>query len=584
MVVRADNSSVNALANRIFLFACIVLFFCLILEFGVSLKGMGWYWLRRCEIVCLGLIDLVLIVRLFLSGFKWRTIFPLLEVLIVTVLFIWALLFVMGLAPVNEAMLFARKIFHAYLFLRVAAFLFSGFESGISIGLRPARLMLYGFGGLILVGTVLLSTPNAVRGDVKPWRFTEALLASTSAVCGTGISVRDIGSELTWRGQAALLALMQIGGLGLTTVVLFATYIRQRSLKMKQILALREMMNLEMVGNLGGFLFFVLISTAVLELAGAGILYWQGWRADLPVPERLWWCLFHSVSAFCNNGYSLSKDNMMSATHAPSVLLTLAGVVVVGGIGFPVLYDLCRFFANKLAALCGRGRREGVLRLSIHTRIMLSATAILLVGSTLLFLLFEWSFAFEHRSVGNAFVNAAFEAVSARTAGFNSVDTSSLQNSTYLLLMLLMLIGTGPVSTGGGIKVTTLVVVCLAVRAYLGNRSNIEIGKRTLPASATVVSLSLLLVYASLVILFSMLLMITQSHLPFRDTLFEVISVMSSVGFSSGAVNQFSDLGVVLFCIATLIGRLGPLTLLLILADRGAVQRYKYPQEGILIS
>lgn len=584
MAVTDTKSRVLILADRLIVSAGVIALTCMIFEFGFTLDPLSWFWIRRVEFVALALIYVGLITRLFSGKIRATSFLSILEILFVTVVFVWCMLFFYGKVPLTPEAQLMANLGRAYLVLRLIYIAFEGLESSISSGLRPAWILLYSYSALILAGTVLLSLPKALRPDVTPWTFTEALLASTSAVCGLGLSVRDVGSELSFRGQLTIFVLMQIGGLGVVTFVLFSTFLKQRNLQIKQMLALREMMSLDMVGNLGRFLAFILISTFVFELVGAIALYNLGAMSHLPTGERVWWCIFQSVSAFCNNGYSLSKDNLVSFSSSPQILLTVSALIILGGIGFPVLFELARYAILKTGSAFKKSGSQSLNRISTHTRIVLKTTFILLIAGTGLFLASEWYYSLKDFNVGYATLNAFFETTSARTAGFNSLEIGLLRDSTYMLMMLLMLIGAAPVSTGGGIKVTTAAVVFLSIRSFLRNRNSVEVYHRTLPSSSSVISLTLLFLYASLVIFFSTLLMITQSGMNFRNAIFEIMSVMSSVGYSSGAVTTLDDIGRIIFCIAALVGRLGPLTLLLVIMARHDPLRYQYPQENILIS
>ncbi|MBI2922994.1 MAG: hypothetical protein HYY18_18215 [Planctomycetes bacterium] len=441
--------------------------------------------------------------------------------------------------------------------------------------LNPAVLPLGSFLLLILAGAGLLMAPNCRAPGAAPWSFVDALFTSTSASCVTGLSVRDIGSELSFRGQLALLGLIQLGGLGPVLLGVFLLMLQGSRLHARQQTLLRDLMGSPFLGNLGGFVKMVVVITLGVEAAGAAFLYFGS--PDGPVAGRAWWSVFHSVSAFCNAGFGLHADSLTGFAGSPLVCLTVAGLVVVGGIGFPVLMDL---------GLWCRRTKPGVspARLSLHTKIVLLGTALALVAGAVLFWVAERDGVLAGLSHRDAAVASAFQSAMPRTAGFNTVSTAALQLPTLLLVMFLMIVGAGPVSTGGGVKVATVGVLWVTTWSVLRNRDSSEAFRRRIAPAAVRTSIAILTLYSLAVLAVTGALVMTQHGIPFQSLLFESISALSTVGLSTGVTAQLDTAGRLILCAAMFFGRLGPLALVGSIVFRPAPLRYQYPEEPVTVS
>jgi len=397
----------------------------------------------------------------------------------------------------------------------------------------------------ILIGTTLLWLPIS---SVDSLSFNQAFFTSTSAITVTGLSVINIGAELTLFGQIILALLIHLGGMGLMTfaIVILSSFGMPVTLSQRRIL--RDEMGLTTLSGLVDLVWAVFKIVILCELVGAVLM------SFIFVPEfgwskGLWNALFHSVSAFNNAGFSLFSDSFMGYHDNPLILLTAATQFMIGGIGFIVLTDI---------AVVKKWRN-----FSLHTRIMITGTIILLVSSVLIIGLLEWT---NPNTVG-ALPNTAqkiyavmFEAATPRTAGFNSLDTSALRDSTALFMMILMVIGGGSMSTAGGIKVTTAAFLLLATIAFFRNTGRVRafgysIG---LDQGLKVMALTTISLF---IILLGLFVIIATHDFDFLDAAFEVVSAFGTVGLSRGITGELNLIGELVICVIMFLGRIGPLTL-----------------------
>jgi potassium uptake TrkH family protein len=451
---------------------------------------------------------------------------------------------------------------------------------------RPALMLVGSFVLVIAIGTGLLLTPNA---RTTTWTFVDALFMSTSAACVTGLAVRDIGTELTFKGQLVILGLIQVGGLGIVTIAMFVTYLSRQSMRVHQMTAVRELLSAQSMGELGRMLTYTIALTLGVEAAGAALLYAA--RPDLDAGPRLWWAVFHSVSAFCNAGFSLDATSLVAHRNSIPILGTVAFLIVVGGIGFPVLLDLLRFEVGSIGSLrlarwwptAEFGPRS---RLSLHTKIVLGTTSLLLVAGAAFFYAAEANHVLAGRSGRERFLASLFQSITTRTAGFNTVDIGALQLPTLLLFVVLMAIGASPASTGGGIKTSAVATIWLAIRTMIRSRDRVEVFGRTIPRPVVDTAFSVAALYGMAVVVTTGLLLATQSHkdVGFLRVLFESVSALSTVGLTMNFTTCLNDFGRIVISCAMLVGRVGPLAILWSLMARPPAARYEYPEEPIVVS
>ena len=404
----------------------------------------------------------------------------------------------------------------------------------------------------------------------------------------TGLSVRDTGTAFTPFGQGILLALFQTGGLGIMTFVAFLTVTSAEALPVPQMLAFRQLVGARTPAILRRQLRAIIAFTVGVEIAGATCLY-----ACLPSEQdrlaKLGWSTFHSVSAFCNAGFSLSPDSLTMYQGHPGMMLTFMGLIVLGGLGFLVVTDLLGLqvlrlpLVREIPWVRRYNRRMPVYRLPVQTRLSALVTAILIVAGLAGFWALEASHILAGKPLLTQFWISAFQSVTARTAGFNTVPMDQLQPATLLLLIGLMVVGACPVSTGGGIKTVTLAVLLLALRSLITGREQVEVYGRALPQRVLLAALAVVVLYVAAASLGIFGLTLCDPRMPVRSQLFEVVSALSTVGLSTGITAQLSSGSQLILCLLMFIGRVGPIALILSVVRMQRPTRYQYPEEDLVV-
>ncbi len=455
-------------------------------------------------------------------------------------------------------------------------------------GIRPEWMLAGSFALLILAGTLLLLLPRVSAVPDKPIGLLDALFTATSASCVTGLSVRDTGAEFTHFGQGILLALFQAGGLGIMTFVAFLTVTSAESLPVPQMLAFRQMVGARTPAILRRQVWAIVAFTAFVETAGAMCLY-----ACLPPEQnrlaKLGWSVFHSVSAFCNAGFSLRADSLTTLQGHPGAMLTFIGLIVLGGFGFLVVTDLLGLQISRLPLLRNipwvrrYNQRVPVYRIPVQTRLSAIVSGVLIIAGLAGFWILEVANTLADKPLFTQFWISAFQSVTARTAGFNTVPMDQLRPATLLLLTALMVVGACPISTGGGIKTVTLAVLLLAMRSLITGRERVEIYGRALPQRVLLSSLAVVVLYVLVASLGVFGLALCDPQMPLRSQLFEVVSALSTVGLSTGVTAQLSPGSQLVLCLLMFIGRVGPLSLVLSVVRMERPTSYQYPEEDLVV-
>lgn len=440
---------------------------------------------------------------------------------------------------------------------------------------HPSRLLFVSFASVIALGTLLLTFP-AASATGRPLSLVDALFTATSATCVTGLIVVDTATAFSPFGQAVVLALIQVGGLGIMVLSTFATLILGGSLGLRGERAMTEMLESRAHGSAYLLTRFIVLGTLAVEGVGALALTLSflaqgfGWR------EAAWRGVFHSVSAFCNAGFALQTDSLVIFQGSPWTLAVFAGLIVAGGLGFVVL-----------AGLWTSLQRPKEVRLQIQARVVLLVTALLTGVGWLAYGLLEWSRSLEGQPVFDRIANAFFQSVTLRTAGFNSVGFEELAPATMLLMMLLMFIGASPGSTGGGIKTTTAAVLLAAIVSLGRGRPHVDLFRRELPRdliyrSLAVVVLTFLVVCGSLFLLLLFEGQLLES-LGFEALAFEAVSAAATVGLSLGVTPALGEVGKLIIIGTMFIGRIGPLTAVLVLGTSSRRSLYRYPPGRMMV-
>ena len=444
--------------------------------------------------------------------------------------------------------------------------------------LIPERTLILSFQIIILGGTLLLYLPVSARAT--PASFIDALFTATSAVCVTGLIVVDTGSFYSHFGQAVIMILIQVGGLGIMTFSVFFYLLLGRSVGFRDRRIIQDTFSQFPIRNTYVLLRSIFIYTIAIEFVGVLVLF-MGFRNSLSLMTALYFSLFHAISAFCNAGFSLFSDSLVSFQNNLFVNLSITSLIILGGIGFIVLKEI---FEIGL-------RRNLHRRLSLHSKVVLTTSAGLIVIGALFIFFIERDNSLLELSPGQKILVSYFQSVTSRTAGFNTLPMTYLSNATCFIFILLMFIGASPGSCGGGIKTTNLAtLISLAVNRYKG-RDRANLFRRTIPHETVARSISIILASASAVTIVTIVLLITQlgdvthaeSRGLFLEYLFETVSAFGTVGLSMGVTSNLNSVGKLTIIAMMLLGRLGPLTLAFAMARRRREGEFQYAEENIIV-
>lgn len=442
--------------------------------------------------------------------------------------------------------------------------------------LSPERILILGFAGYISLGALLLWLPFSAAD--RPLKIIDALFSSASAVCVTGLAVTDIGKDLSLAGQIITLFLFQVGGLGIITfsTVFFVMMGRGISFRGREMVqsAFLHTPRTDFFAILKAVLWFALL------FEGTGVLLlWFRFSQGLPRFQAFYHALYHSVSAFNNCGYSLFSDSLVRYRGDCLVNLTVMGLIVIGGIGFIVQYEV---YARW------QGRQN---RLSIHSKLVLLATAILILLGTFFFYIFEKNHILHGLSLQDQVLACLFQSITARTAGFNTLETSLLTNQSILLLLILMFIGGSPECVAGGIKTTSATLLFLLMWNRLRRCEEVNVLQRTIPKE--LISRTIAIIFASafsVSLITSALLWFAGGNASaaenphfFVEYLFESVSAFGIVGLSMGVTPHLNSIQKVALVLLMFAGRVGPLTLAFSLSRARAGRTVTYAEEGIMV-
>lgn len=422
----------------------------------------------------------------------------------------------------------------------------------------------------IFIGSVLLMLPFATRyGHIAP---VDALFTSASAVTVTGLAVVDTATYFTTFGQLIILVLIQIGGLGFMTFSTFGILVMGKSFSLKDKTVIENEFTTGSYKNIKDLLIKIIIITFGFELIGAILLYFQ--FTDLSGAKRVFAAIFHSISAFCNAGFSLFSNSFENYAGHWGINLTLMVLIIMGGIGFLVINELGLFIRRRIRKFS---------KFSLHTRLVLISSGFLVAAGFVIIFVEELLNPKNNLSFGTNILTSLFQSVSARTAGFNTVSIGHMSFASLFVLMSLMFIGASPGSTGGGIKTSTFSVIYAYFHSRIKGKHKIDIFYRSLPAQTVEKAFIVFILYFVLMDVLFLLLITFESNFKMSDLLFETISAFGTVGLSTGITPHLS-LPSKLIIIATMfIGRIGPLTLLMAISKKESRATIKYPEENIMI-
>ncbi len=459
-------------------------------------------------------------------------------------------------------------------------------------GRNPTMILISSFVVLIVAGAGMLMLPRASTGE--PLSFVDALFTATSATCVTGLVVKDTGKDFTFMGQCVILGLIQLGGLGIVIFGAVFALLLGQALSLRESVAMQDLLSARTVGRIGNMIAFIFFGTLFFEVLGAIGMYgmWdnvESWSGGMH--KQWFYSIFHSISAFCNAGFGLFNDSLVPYNRCWEVYAVVCPLIIFGGLGWGVLYNVANIIADRVSRFFKklffkeyRFSMEIPKRLRLQTKIVLCVSAFLIViGAVLVLFMEQYG---NNCSPGKPdILGAFFQSVTARTAGFNTVDITAMSDSSKAVLILLMFVGGSPGSTAGGIKTVTLAVVVLAVVAALRKRGEVELFKRSI--RVVVVGRAITVVVLFLVVLFAVALSLSvterNSGFTMMDIVFESASALGTVGLTTGITSALTSVGKFIIITTMLIGRLGPLTLLAALTFNLKPVRYNYPDEAIVV-
>ena len=435
--------------------------------------------------------------------------------------------------------------------------------------LTPYQILVLGFATLIFVGALLLMTPQA-SATGQSLSFIDALFTATSAVCVTGLVVVDTGTYFSLFGQLVIIFLIQAGGLGIVTMATLMALLMRRKINLRERLIMQEALNHMTVSGVVRMTQYIILVTLLIEFIGGTILAIR-WYPELGA-QGIYFGYWHAVSSFCNAGFDLF-GNFGSVTRYVediTVNLTISSLIILGGIGFTVIFDV---WDNR------RWKK-----FSLHTKLALVTTGFLLLFGTVVIFLLEINNpnTLQPLSMQGKLLGSYFQSVSTRTAGYNTVDIGQLHDATVFFMVILMFIGASPTSTGGGIKTTTFGVIIAAVWALITGKHDAELFKRRISQPLIYKAFSVILIAATLVIFVTMMMSITEKA-SFLQILFEVVSAFGTVGLTTGITPTLTEQGKIWIMLTMFAGRVGPVTLALALALRTKKGKVQYPEGKIII-
>lgn len=441
------------------------------------------------------------------------------------------------------------------------------------ISLKPAQIILFSFAGVILLGTFLLMLPIA-SANGESFGFVDSLFMSASAVCVTGLTTISVGTQYSLFGQGVILLLIQIGGLSIMTLYASMTIILGRSMGMKSKVMMLDIFDAKSLEDVFNMIFDIIKYTLVIELWG-GLLLTVGFVMEgFEFGQALYYGIFHSVSAFCNAGFSLFDTSLESFGTKPLIHGTIMVLIVLGGLGFTVLRELRETVVG----------RRAIVRMSAHSKVVLVTSGILIFSAAVFIFFGEFLNALDGYTLWEKAQISLFQSVTLRTAGFNSIPLGSLHSYTLYMMGLYMFIGGSPGSTAGGIKTTTLAILIQSIVATIKNERSVHLFDRQISPAVVVRTIAITFISLILVSVFILVMMRLESKQSFLSVMFEVISASGTVGLSLGITSLLSPLGKLTITLVMFIGRIGPLTLLLAIGQKeNKAGKFDYPEGRIMI-
>ena len=438
--------------------------------------------------------------------------------------------------------------------------------------LSPAQLVILSFCLIIVVGALLLVLPISAQTG-KAVSFIDALFMSTSATCVTGLASVSITDNLSLFGQLVLLTLVQVGGLGIMTISSCIALMMGRNLGVREQVLMQDVLDSSSSEELLQLIINIVKYTLVIEFCGAMVLTVGFYMEDYEIGQALYYGFYHGISAFCNAGFALFNSSLEEFKFSPLIHLSIAGLIILGGLGFSVIQEILEAMRTK----------KKFANFTLHSKIVIVTNVLLWSFGTTYLFFGEYLHAFAEYSLWGKLQVSFFQSVTARTAGFNSVNLVELHPHSLFMLIILMFIGASPGSTGGGIKTTTFALLVQSVKSTLSNHNRVEMFERTIP---NVIVVRVIAIFIISLITVSTILLVMMRLEPGKDFLalmFETVSAFGTVGLSMNLTPLLSPMGKLVIVLMMYIGRVGPLTLVLAVGQSQNVSRIKYPESKVMI-
>jgi potassium uptake TrkH family protein len=553
----------------------------LISQYGFYLNPATLHFFRQIDRIIALIFVLYYFLRLYLSENKWRAIrsapFESILLLIFGISLLTEGIFKLHLLSSEFSFIYIKIYFviiQVFIIFNILMALVKSHQDWLFISLRPSRVFMFSFIFVIMLGIFLLKLPRASYDGIS---WIDALFISTSAVCVTGLTPLNVLDTFTPIGQGVILLLFQIGGLGIVTLTSFIALIFQEKsgFRLRNQVVLMEILDDGNLSKLGEMIRAIIRITLSFEIVGAIILWFRWGGFDLSPGRRIFTAVFHSVSAYCNAGFSNLQNGLESVGYSrdPITMLVVMILIIMGGLGFYTLRDI--FFNRKYP-------HDNKHHFTLQTRMILGISGVLIVLGAFAVIVIQWK-DWNDMPIWLRIMNGFFTSVTSRTAGFSTVNIGALSLPAIILIMMLMYIGAAPNSTGGGIKVTTFGAILAASWAFIRGKDRVEIGWSTIPMITIRRSYIVLLSSLMLIFLAVFLISITEEA-AFTDLLFEVISAFGTVGLSRGVTPLLSEFGKVVITIVMFAGRVGLYTLAIAVGRESLVQHnYTFPRTNIMV-
>jgi trk system potassium uptake protein TrkH len=554
----------------------------LFLKFGFNLSRQWMVNLLILDEIIAGFFVISLLVNLLITDKKWLYIRQSPLEFILLLLFIISLVLEKIISVEAPHYLLKTSTSHSfiklyfiiieiYIVINAIISLTKTRERWLFFSLSPARILMISYVIVIVTGTLMLKLPKATYSGIT---WIDALFTSTSAVCITGLTTINISRVFTFEGQVFILLLIQLGGLGIITLTSFIALFIQKGFRLRGQMIVQEVLDNENINSLASILKAIVAITFITELAGAVGLYLSWKDLGLSEFERIFSAVFHSVSAYCNAGFSIFPNGLETpGIHLSTLsLITIMLLIVLGGLGFYTYSDVMHIGDIKMIPKKG---------LTLQTKIILITTLVLILTGALLIWMTQYA-EWKDLPFGKQLTNAFFLSITSRTAGFSTVSISELAIPTLMMVMLLMYIGGAPNSTSGGIKLTTLVTILASLRTFARGKNRVEIGWNTIPMRT--VRRAFIVLVVSIILLFFVLFVLTwtEDH-AFFDILFEIISAFGTVGLSRGITPDLTLTGRLMIILVMFAGRIGLFTFAIAMSEEAEDDGYHFPEFYLMV-